>query len=118
MTTTTTTTTTAAPSGTMTVTEAFYDVLRLHGVKAVFGNPGSNELTFLEGLPADLPYYLALNEGAAVAMADGVAQATGTPGFVNLHGAAGTGNGVGCLTNTANNHTPMVIVAGQQTRRY
>src|ERR1700744_6534634 len=101
-----------------TVTEAFYDVMRMHGVKAVFGNPGSNELTFLEGLAADMPYYLTLNEGAAVAMADGFAQASGTPGFVNLHAASGTGNGMGCLTNTANNHTPMVVLAGQQARRY
>jgi benzoylformate decarboxylase len=31
----------------MTVSDAFYDVLRVHGVKAIFGNPGSNELTFL-----------------------------------------------------------------------
>src|ERR1700753_4017307 len=118
MTTTTTTTTTNAASEAMTVTAAFYDVLRHHGVKAIFGNPGSNELTFLEGLPADMPYYLALNEGAAVAMADGVAQASGTPGFVNLHAAAGTGNGMGTLTNTANGHTPMVVLAGQQARRY
>lgn len=37
-----------------TVGEAFYDVLRRHAVRAVFGNPGSNELPFLHALPGDL----------------------------------------------------------------
>jgi benzoylformate decarboxylase len=101
-----------------TVSEAFYDVLRRHGVRAVFGNPGSNELPFLRDLPVDLPYYLALQEGAAVAMADGYAQASESVGFVNLHAASGTANGMGCLTNTASSHTPLVITAGQQARRY
>ncbi|MER5407591.1 thiamine pyrophosphate-binding protein [Streptomyces sp. NPDC002769] len=44
----------------VTVSDAFYGVLRQHGVSAVFGNPGSNELSFLTGLPDDIPYYLAL----------------------------------------------------------
>ncbi|MBO3749289.1 benzoylformate decarboxylase [Streptosporangiaceae bacterium NEAU-GS5] len=102
----------------VTVSDAFYRILRHHRVKAVFGNPGSNELSFLTGLPDDIPYYLALQESAAIAMADGFAQATGTPGFVNLHAASGTGNAMGCLTNTAACHTPMVVMAGQQARRY
>ncbi|MFJ5221013.1 thiamine pyrophosphate-binding protein, partial [Streptomyces sp. NPDC088354] len=59
-----------------TVSDAFYRVLRHHGVSAVFGNPGFNELLFLTGLPEDIPYYLVLQEGAAIAMADGYAQAT------------------------------------------
>lgn len=101
-----------------TVSDAFYGILRHHGVKAVFGNPGSNELPFLTGLPDDIPYYLALQEGAAIAMADGFAQASGTPGFVNLHSASGTGNAMGCMTNTQSCHTPMVVLAGQQARRY
>ncbi|MER6924852.1 thiamine pyrophosphate-binding protein, partial [Streptomyces spiralis] len=100
------------------VSDAFYRVLRRHGVTAVFGNPGSNELSFLTGLPDDIPYYLVLQEGAAIAIADGYAQASGTIGFLNLHAASGTGNSMGCMTNTADCHTPMVIMAGQQARRY
>ncbi|MET7429765.1 thiamine pyrophosphate-binding protein [Streptomyces flaveolus] len=57
------------------MSEAFYSILRQHGVSAVFGNPGSNELSFLTGLPPDIPYYLALQEGAAIGMADAYAQA-------------------------------------------
>ncbi|WP_405827464.1 benzoylformate decarboxylase [Streptomyces sp. NBC_01176] len=102
----------------VTVSDAFYGILRQHGVSAVFGNPGSNELSFLTGLPDDIPYYLALQEGAAIGMADAYAQASGTTGFVNLHAASGTGNAMGGLTNTAACHTPVVVMAGQQARRY
>src|SRR5258708_20312634 len=49
-------------------------------------------------------------------MADGYAQATGKPALVNLHSAAGTGNGMGALANAWNSHTPLIVTAGQQTR--
>ncbi|MFF4756730.1 thiamine pyrophosphate-binding protein [Streptomyces sp. NPDC002514] len=101
-----------------TVGESFCEVLLKHRVGVVFGNPGSNELPFLRHLPEELPYYPALQEGAAIAMADGYAQASAMVGFVNLHPASGTGNAMGCLINTASDHTPLLITAGQQSRRY
>lgn len=61
---------------------------------------------------------MALQEGAAIAMADGYAQASETIGFVNLHAASGTGNAMGCLTNATSSHTPLFVVAGQQARHY
>jgi benzoylformate decarboxylase len=99
-----------------TVREATYALLRSWGVTTVFGNPGSNELPFLAGFPGDLTYVLGLHEGAVLAMADGYAQATGRPAFVNLHSAAGLGNAVGNLANAAAAHTPLVVTAGQQAR--
>ena len=36
-----------------TVREATYDVLRSLGMTTIFGNPGSNELPFLDRLPSD-----------------------------------------------------------------
>ncbi len=93
-----------------------YDLLRRHGVTTVFGNPGSNELPFLKDFPSDFRYFLALHEGVAVGMADGHAQATGKPALVNLHSAAGTGNGMGALANAWNSHSPLIVMAGQQTR--
>lgn len=74
----------------VTVSDAFCGILRHHGVKAVFGNPGSNGLSFLTELPDDIPYYLVLQEDAAIAIADGFAQASDTIGFLNLHAASGT----------------------------
>jgi benzoylformate decarboxylase len=93
-----------------------YDLLRQHGITTVFGNPGSNELPLLKDFPSDFRYFLALHEGVAVGMADGYAQATGKPALINLHSAAGTGNGMGALANAWNSHTPLIVTAGQQTR--
>ena len=99
-----------------TVHGATYDILRQHGLTTIFGNPGSNELPFLKGFPEDFRYILGLHEGAVVGMADGYALASGQPTFVNLHAAAGTGNGMGALTNAWYSHSPLVITAGQQVR--
>src|SRR5271155_5061910 len=98
------------------VHDVTYDLLRRHGVTTIFGNPGSNELPFLRDFPTDFRYFLGLHEGVAVGMADGYAQATGKPVLVNLHSAAGTGNGMGALANAWNSHTPLIVTAGQQTR--
>jgi benzoylformate decarboxylase len=102
----------------MNVRDAFYEVLRAHGITTIFGNPGSNELPLLRDFPGDFRYILALQEGAAIGMADGFAQATGKPALVNLHAAAGTGNAMGNLTNTQAGHVPVIVTAGQQARRY
>lgn len=99
-----------------TVRQAAHELLRQRGLTKIFGNPGSNELPFLQGLPEDFDYVLGLHEGAVVSMADGYAQVTGKPVLVNLHAASGTGNGMGALTNAVYSRTPLVITAGQQIR--
>ena len=99
-----------------TVRDVTFQLLERHGLTTVFGNPGSNELPFLAGLPASFDYVLGLHEGAVVSMADGYAQASGRPALVNLHAASGTGNAMGALTNAAVARTPLVIIAGQQVR--
>ncbi|MFD4510631.1 benzoylformate decarboxylase [Streptomyces sp. NPDC058457] len=99
-----------------TVRDVTYELLRTHGLTTVFGNPGSNELPFLAGMPDDFRYVLGLHEGAVLAMADGYSQASGRPALVNLHAAAGTGNAMGVLTNSVYSHTPLVVLAGQQVR--
>ena len=96
------------------------DVLRTEGVRHIFGNPGSTELPLIDALAGvdDLEYVLALQEATAVGMADGYAQATGRPAFLNLHTSAGLGNAVGNLTNAQANGTPLVVTAGQQDYRH
>ena len=96
------------------------DVMRSEGVTHCFGNPGTTELPFVDALADEqgLHYVLALQENVAVAMADGYAQASGRPSFVNLHTVAGLGGGLGNLTNALANRTPMVVTAGQQDRRH
>ena len=51
-----------------------------------------------------------------MAMADGYAQATQKPVLVNLHTAAGTGNGMCNIMGAFQNKTPLIITAGQQHR--
>src|SRR5690625_7882540 len=51
-----------------TIREVTYDILRQHGLTTFFGNPGSNELTFLDDMPGDFRYILGLHEGAVMAM--------------------------------------------------
>jgi len=99
-----------------TVHQYTYEILRKNKITTVFGNPGSNELPFLKNFPSDFQYILGLHEGTVVGIADGYAQATGQPAFVNLHSAAGTGNAMGALSNAWNSHSPLVITSGQQTR--
>ena len=100
--------------------DALLEVLDTEGVTHVFGNPGTTELPVIDALAArpDITYVLALQEASVVAMADGYAQATGRPAFVNLHTSAGLGNAIGNLTNAAVNRTPLVVTAGQQDRRH
>jgi benzoylformate decarboxylase len=102
----------------MTVRGATYDLLRARGMTTVFGNPGSTELGFLHDFPTDFRYVLALHEGVAVGMADGFAQASGRPAFVNLHSACGVGNAMGAVVNAFHNRAPLVITAGNQDRRH
>ncbi|MEY4721847.1 MAG: hypothetical protein RIQ46_1572, partial [Pseudomonadota bacterium] len=105
-----------APGTRTTVREAAFAVFAHFGVDALFGNPGSTELPMLRAMPPGMDYVLGLNEAVVVAMADGYAQGSGRAALVNLHSAAGTGNGLGNLYTAFRNGTPLVVTAGQQAR--
>ncbi len=106
----------AAGSRRVSVREAVFDLLRSFGMNTVFGNPGSTELRMFREWPADFRYVLGLQESVAVAMADGFAQARRAPALVNLHSAGGVGHALGSVFTAWRNQSPLVIVAGQQTR--
>ncbi len=96
------------------------EVLRSEGVEYIFGNPGTTELPLIDALleTPDIRYVLALQEASVVAMADGYAQASRKPGFINLHTAGGLGHGMGNLLNASVTQTPLVVTAGQQDSRH
>ena len=71
----------------------------------------------LKNFPSDFQYILGLQEASVVGMADGFAQATRKPAVAVLHTAAGTGNGMGNIMTAFLNKTPLIIIAGQQTRQ-
>lgn len=100
-----------------TVREATFNVLRQLGLTTVVGNPGSTEETFLSNFPDDFQYVLALQEASVVGIADGLSQGLKTPVIVNVHTGAGMGNAMGCIITASINKTPLIITAGQQTRR-
>ncbi len=104
----------------MTGRHAFLEVLHQEGVEYIFGNPGTTELPLMDALVdrPDLKYILALQEAAAVGMADGYAQASGKVGVLNLHVSPGLGNALGVLYDCWRMKTPLLVTAGQQDQRY
>ncbi len=103
----------------MNASEAMLEILADAGVRYLFGNPGTTELPLSDAL-VDHPrikYILGLQEVPVVAMADGFAQASGTPGVVNVHISCGLGNAMGMLYNAHRAGTPLILTAGQQDRR-
>ncbi|MFD8494135.1 benzoylformate decarboxylase [Amycolatopsis sp. NPDC059657] len=99
-----------------TVRDVTRDLLRELGLTTVFGNPGTTEVAFLTDWPSDFHYVLALQESSVVAIADGYAQASRKPVLVNLHSAGGVGHAAGHIFTAFRNRTPLIILAGQQTR--
>jgi len=94
-------------------------MLVAEGVEYIFGNPGTSETPFLDGLQdyPQLQYVQALQEGTAVGMADGYARATGKPAFANIHIAGGLANGISGLYNAFRGGTPLVLTAGNSDTR-
>jgi benzoylformate decarboxylase len=93
--------------------------LVLHGVRHIFGNPGTTETPLLDSLPAypQIEYVMTLHEGVAVGAASFYAQATGRTAVVNLHVAPGLGNAIGALYAAFKANSPLVVTAGQQDTR-
>ncbi|MBA62764.1 MAG: hypothetical protein CMJ76_10415 [Planctomycetaceae bacterium] len=99
--------------------DLFLDLLADHGVRYIFGNPGSTELPLNDALTRDdrIHYVLGLQEVPVMAMADGFSMASGELGVVNLHACPGLGNAMGMLYNAFREGTPLLVTAGQQDRR-
>ncbi|WP_223199558.1 benzoylformate decarboxylase [Solihabitans fulvus] len=102
--------------GKPTVRDVTRDLMRKWGTTTVFGNPGSTELAFLADWPDDFRYVLGLQESTVVAMADAYAQFTGNAAVVNLHSSGGVGHALGSVVTAYKNRSPLVIIAGQQSR--
>lgn len=97
----------------------FMDSLRAHGVRTIFGNPGTTESPLLDSL-ADYPelrYVTTLHEGIAVSAAVLYAQASGETVVANVHVAPGLGNALGSLYGAMKSSTPLIMTAGQTDTR-
>ena len=101
----------------ISVRDAFYEMARQLGLNTWFGNPGSTEETMLEAFPDDFPLCPGPTGGVSRRrwpMA--TARRPERPVLVNLHTAAGMGNALSGLETAWFNRTPLIVVAGQQTR--
>lgn len=100
--------------------QAFLEILRQEGVSVMFGNPGTTELPLMDGLAREpgIRYVLALQEAAAISMADGYALASGGLGVVNVHVAPGLGNAMGMLYNAQKSGAPLLVTAGQHDQSF
>jgi len=102
------------------VAEFLLRTLEAHGVRFIFGNPGTTEIPLVRACEAQRApkYVVALSEVAAVPMADGYARANRSLGVVNLHVAPGLGNGMGNLYTAGIAGTPLLVLVGGQDRRF
>ncbi|MFW6093959.1 MAG: thiamine pyrophosphate-binding protein [Pseudomonadota bacterium] len=100
--------------------QVFMDSLRAHGVRFVFGNPGTTESPLLDSLRdyPDIQYVTTLHEGVALSAAGHYAQASDRTGVVNVHVAPGLGNALGSLYGAMRAGSPMIVTAGQQDTRF
>src|SRR6185437_14118262 len=87
-----------------------------HGVRHIFGNPGTTETPLLDSLPAfpQIDYIMALHEGVAVGAASFHAQAAGR---ATVDVAPGLGNAIGAIYGALKANSPVVVTAGQQDTR-
>jgi len=99
-----------------TIREVTFQLLRDLDITTVFGNPGSTEETFLKEFPSDFRYIQTLHEASAVGAADGYAQIMRRPALINVHTSAGVSNAMSNILTAAQNKTPLILTAGNQTR--
>src|SRR4051794_40134303 len=101
---------------------AFLRQLLADGVDTIFGCPGTSEENILAAMTdpafAGLKYYLGLQEGCVMAMADSYARARRRPAIVQLHSYAGLANGLGMMYYSRRGYTPMVVFAGEAGLKY
>ncbi|MFP3165598.1 MAG: thiamine pyrophosphate-binding protein, partial [Acidianus sp.] len=94
--------------------DKIFEILR-EFTDRIYGNPGTTELSFIKKIPPDFKYYLALQDGIAVGMAEGYHLGSEKLAVVNLHAAPGLSNALGFLYTAYMDRIPMVIIGGQQT---
>jgi benzoylformate decarboxylase len=98
------------------VAEQLSKLLAERGIRELFGNPGTTELPFLEGVGQR--YYLTLHDAIAVGAADGAAQVSRAVTVANLHAAPGLGNSIGFIDTARRNRSPVLVTVGQQDLRH
>ncbi len=100
--------------------DLFFQAALQYGYRYVFGNPGTTEAAFMDGLVRypDLQFILCLHENVATGAADGLARLSGHPALVNLHLAPGLSNGLANMHNAKRARVPMIVTVGEHDTRH
>lgn len=98
------------PTGADLVVEALYD----HGVRVIFGMPGSHTIAIYDALArhGGIRTILCRNEQAGAFMADGYARVTGWPGVVCTTAGPGATNALTGVAEAFGDSVPVLLIAG------
>ncbi|OHU28270.1 thiamine pyrophosphate-binding protein [Mycobacteroides chelonae] len=93
---------------------AVVEQLEAQGVQYVFGNPGTIEQGLIDEIEhSAIAYVLALQEAAAIGIADGYARAGQRLAVAQLHSGVGLGNGIGMLYQAMRGGSPLLVLVGE-----
>ncbi len=89
--------------------------LHAHGVRHIFGMPGSHATSIYDALAAHggITTTLVRNEQAAAFMADGFSRVTGAPGVVVTTAGPGATNALTGVAEAYSDSVPVLLLAGQ-----
>src|SRR5262245_40759396 len=99
------------PTGADLVVQALYD----HGVRVIFGMPGSHTIAIYDALErhGGIRTILCRNEQAGAFMADGYARVTGWPGVICTTAGPGATNALTGIAEAFGDSVPVLLIAGQ-----
>lgn len=100
----------------MTITggEAVVESLASHGVRTVFGIPGTHNLAIYDALlDSDIRHILTRHEQGAAFMADGYSRASGRPGVCITTTGPAVMNTLAALSTAYSNSSPVLVIASQ-----
>ena len=99
----------------MTGAQIFHDMMREHGVEAIFGYPGGAILPVFDAIHESehFKFILSRHEQGAGHMAEGYARASGKVGVVLVTSGPGATNTVTPMQDALMDGTPMIVFAGQ-----
>jgi len=89
--------------------------LHAHGVRVIFGMPGSHTTSIYDAIQrhGDMRTILCRNEQAGAFMADGYARVTGWPGVVCTTAGPGATNALTGIAEAYGDSVPVLLIAGQ-----
>src|SRR5262245_9484102 len=98
------------PTGADLVVQALYD----HGVRVIFGMPGSHTIAIYDALErhGGIRTILCRNEQAGAFMADGYARVTGWPGVVCTTAGPGATNALTGIAEAYGDSVPVLLISG------